>query len=175
MGRSPEAEALRDHSLRCATAAQLLAEMTGALDPDEAYTAGLLHDLGEALLCSLFPEEAERIIWLGHPLRLDREVAAFGVDHAQVGQWILDACHAPPALAHAVQTHHDINFAGDPVALLLHVADVVASARDSSEMASLNSLPAHRLAMLRLSRADLARVHELTSGMVVGRLDRAAA
>ncbi|HEY9284226.1 MAG TPA: HD domain-containing phosphohydrolase [Pyrinomonadaceae bacterium] len=173
--RGPGAEALRDHSLRCAAAAQLLAEMTGALDPGEAYTAGLLHDLGEALLCSLFPEEAEKIIWLGHPLRLDREIAAFGVDHAQVGQWILDACHAPPALARAVQMHHDINLAGDPAALLLHVADAVARAHDSSEMASLDSLPAHRLAMLRLSRADLARAHELTGLTVCGRLDRAAA
>ena len=44
-----------------------------------------------------------------------------------------------------------------------------------SEMASLNALPTHRLATLRLSRADLARVRELTGGTVYGRLDRAAA
>jgi putative nucleotidyltransferase with HDIG domain len=175
VGRGREAEALRDHSLRCAAAARLLAEMTGTLDPDEAYTAGLLHDLGEALLCSLFPEEAEKIIWLGHPLRLDKEIDAFGVDHAQVGQWILDACHASPVLAHAVQTHHDVNLAGDPAALLLHAADAVARAHDSSEMASLDSLPAQRLTALRLTRADLARVHELTGLMVCGGLDREAA
>src|ERR1043166_1326308 len=35
---SYEAEALRDHSRRCATAARLLAERTGVLDPEEAYT-----------------------------------------------------------------------------------------------------------------------------------------
>ena len=138
MRRSPEAEALRDHSRRCAAAAMLLAEKTGALDPDEAYTAGLLHDLGEALLRSLFPEEAENISWLGHPFAVEKEVAAFGVDHAQVGQWILDACGVPATRSFAVQAHHDLDHVNDPAALLLQVADAVAGANDSSEMARLD-------------------------------------
>ncbi|MBA3804569.1 MAG: HDOD domain-containing protein, partial [Acidobacteria bacterium] len=168
-------EVLRDHSRRCATAAMLLAERTGTLNPDEAYTAGLLHDIGEALLRSLFPEEAENIIWLGHPFIVEREVAAFGVDHAQIGQWILDACYVPPPLSFAIQTHHDINHVNDPTALLLHVADIVASANDSSEMASLDALTPNRLALLRLSLADLARVHELTTEIIGERLDYVAA
>jgi len=170
-----DAEVLRDHSLRCATAAMLLAEKTGTLDPDEAYTAGLLHDLGEAMLRSLFPEQAERIFWLGHPFRVEREVAAFGVDHAQVGQWILDACRVPPALAFAVQTHHDIDHVNDPAALLLHTADAVARANDSTEVPTLPSLTPDRLALLKLTRADLARVHETTTVLVGERFDRVAA
>ncbi|MBA3240880.1 MAG: HDOD domain-containing protein [Acidobacteria bacterium] len=172
---SYEAEVLRDHSRRCARAAMLLAERTGFLDPDEAYTAGLLHDLGEALLRSLFPEEAEKIIWLGHPFRVEKEIAAFGVDHAQIGQWILDACNVSPALAFAIQAHHDINHVSDPAPLLLHVADAVASANDSDEVASFETLTTDRLALLRLSRADLTRVHELTTRIVEERFDRVAA
>jgi putative nucleotidyltransferase with HDIG domain len=172
---SYEADELRAHSVRCAVAAMQLAEISGMLDPDEAYTAGLLHDIGEALLCSLFPEEGEKIIWLGHPHRLDREIAAFGVDHAQVGQWILDACNVPPSLSHTVHTHHDINLVSDPAALLLHVADAVARAGDAGELVGLDTLPPHRLALLRLSLADLARVHELTTKIIGGRCDRAAA
>jgi putative nucleotidyltransferase with HDIG domain len=163
---SYEAEVLRDHSRRCATAAMLLAERTGTLDPDEAYTAGLLHDLGEALLRSLFPEEAGNITWLGHPFTVEREVAAFGVDHAQVGQWILDACNVPPALSFTIQAHHDLDHVNEPAALLLQVADAVASANDSSEVANLDALTSDRLALLRLSRADVARVHELTTEIV---------
>ncbi|HEV3468031.1 MAG TPA: HD domain-containing phosphohydrolase, partial [Pyrinomonadaceae bacterium] len=171
---SYEAEALREHARRCATAAMLLAEKTGELDPEAAYTAGLLHDLGEALLRSLFPEEAERIIWLGHPFRLEREVAAFGVDHTQVGQWVVDACHVP-AGALSVQAHHDVRFVNDPAALLLHLADAVADAHDSSEVAALDALTQDRLSPLRLSRADVARVHQLTAELVGERFDRAAA
>nr|QEO74364.1 response regulator [uncultured bacterium] len=170
-----EAEVLRDHSLRCAMAARLLAERTGALDPDFAYTAGLLHDLGDALLRSHFPEEAEKIVWLGHPFRIEKEVATFGVDHAQVGQWILDACRVPQKLALTIQTHHDLTLINDPTSLLLHVADAVASANDSSEVASLDALTPERLDLLGLTRADLARVHELITEKVGERFDGVAA
>jgi putative nucleotidyltransferase with HDIG domain len=170
-----EAEVLRAHSRRCASAAMLLAERTGVLDPEEAYTAGLLHDLGEALLRSLFPEEAENITWLGHPFTAEKEVEAFGVDHAQVGQWILDACGVPAALSFAVQAHHDIEHVNDPAALLLQIADAVACADDSSEMAGFDALAPERLALLRLTPAELARVHELTTEIVNGRFDGVAA
>lgn len=172
---NPEAERLRSHSRRCAAAAMILAEKTGALDPDEAYTAGLLHDLGEALLRSLFPEEAESITWLGHPYAVEKEVAAFGVDHAQIGQWILDACNVPAAYAFAVQAHHDIDHVNDPAALLLQIADAVAGSNDSSEMASLEALAPDRLALLRLTRADIARVHQMTTEMVGERFEGVAA
>jgi putative two-component system response regulator len=172
---SYEAEVLRGHSRRCAAAAMLLAEKTGVLDPDEAYTAGLLHDLGEALLRSLFPEEAENISWLGHPFTVEREVAAFGVDHAQIGQWILDACNVPASRSFAIQAHHDIDHVNDPAALLLQIAAAVADANDSSEMATLEALAPDRLALLRLTRADLARVHEMTTEMVGERFDGVAA
>jgi putative two-component system response regulator len=173
--RNPEASALRDHSRRCAAAAMLLAEKTGALDPDEAYTAGLLHDLGEALLRSLFPEEAESITWLGHPFAVEKEVAAFGVDHAQVGQWILDACGVPATRSFAIQAHHDLDHVNDPAALLLQVADAVAGASDSSELADLDALAPDRLALLRLTRADLARVHEMTTELTGERFEGVAA
>jgi len=172
---NPEAEVLRSHSRRCAAAAMILAEKTGALDPEEAYTAGLLHDLGEALLRSLFPEEAESITWLGHPYAVEKEVAAFGVDHAQIGQWILDACNVPASHTFAVQAHHDIDHVNDPAALLLQIADAVAGANDSSEMASLEELSPDRLALLRLTRSDLARVHQMTTEMVGERFEGVAA
>jgi putative two-component system response regulator len=173
--RGREAEVLCDHSRRCAVAAMLLAERTGALDPEEAYTAGLLHDLGEALLRSLFPEEAENITWLGHPFTAEKEVAAFGVDHAQVGQWILDACGVPATLSFAVQAQHDTDHVNDPAALLLQIADAVACVNDSSEMAGLDALAPERLALLRLTRAELARLHERTTDMAGGRFDVVAA
>lgn len=172
---NPEAEVLRSHSRRCAAAAMLLAEKTGVLDPDEAYTAGLVHDLGEALLRSLFPEEAESISWLGHPYAVEKEVAAFGVDHAQIGQWILDACNVPAAQTFAVQAHHDIDHVNDPAALLLQIADAIASASDSSELSCLEALAPDRLALLRLTRADIARAHQMTTEMVGERFEVVAA
>jgi response regulator RpfG family c-di-GMP phosphodiesterase/HD-like signal output (HDOD) protein len=169
---SYETEALRGHSRRCAAAARLLAEKSGVLNTEDAYAVGLTHDLGEALLHTLFPEEMETIVWLGSAgARSEREVAAFGVDHAQVGQWILEGCGLPPELAFAVQTHHDIIRSNAPAALLLHVADAVAEANDSCELASLETPGAGCLVPLRLRRGDLARIHESVNEEVGERFD----
>ncbi|MGA9997069.1 MAG: HD domain-containing phosphohydrolase [Pyrinomonadaceae bacterium] len=156
-------EQLWEHSVRCAIAARLLAEQTGILEPEEAFALGLLHDIGEVLLRSLFSEEMEKILWLTDDARLDREVAAFGVDHAQVGHWILEACGLPRSLLVAVQAHHDAMRINAPAALLLHVADAIAHANDASEIAAIDSLGSDRLSQLRLTRFDVARVHGLTT------------
>ena len=165
----PDDSQFREHSLRCAVAARLLAEQTGVVAPGDAYTLGLLHDIGEILLCSLFPEEMENIIWLGEDARLEREVAAFGVDHAQIGQWVLEAFRIPRALGAAVQTHHDAMRINAPAALLLHMANVIACADSPTEITALDALGSDRLALLRLSRSNLARIHECTAETVEGR------
>jgi response regulator RpfG family c-di-GMP phosphodiesterase len=159
----------REHSLRCAVAARLLAEQTGILAPDEAYTVGLLHDIGELLLRSLFPVEMENIVWLGEDARVEREVAGFGLDHAQIGEWILEAAGLPRPLGSAIQTHHDAMRINAPAALLLHMANVIACAESPTEIAALDALGSDRLALLRVTRADLARIHERTAETVEGR------
>jgi putative two-component system response regulator len=160
-----------EHSLRTAEAARLLAEQTRILDPEDAYTLGLLHDVGETLLASLFPATATVLAGLGDDERTEYEATAYGVDHAQVSQWVLEACDVPRALASAVQTHHDVACVNDPAALLLHVADAVAHADDPYKIAALDSISTERLYMLRLSRHDLFRIHALTGDALERRLN----
>jgi putative two-component system response regulator len=154
-----EAEKLWEHSLRCASVAEQLAERSKIMAPADAYTLGLLHDIGKFLLRALFPEVMENILWLADSMRTDREVAMFGVDHCQVGQWILEACGLPQHLIAAVQSHHDSPRTGDPSALLLHMADAIARSKDPGEMATHDALSASRLAVLRLTRRDIAEIH----------------
>jgi response regulator RpfG family c-di-GMP phosphodiesterase/HD-like signal output (HDOD) protein len=154
---------LAAYAHRCAIASRLLAEQTALLDPDEAYMLGLTHDLGKLLLLAHFPEEMEHILWVDEEGRSDREIAAFGMDHAGVGQWILQACHVPRALTDAVQAHHAVMRTNAPSALLLHLADAIAHADHSHMIAALNALGTDRLAMLKLTRADLAAIHTRTA------------
>ncbi|HVF50009.1 MAG TPA: HD domain-containing phosphohydrolase [Pyrinomonadaceae bacterium] len=149
----------REHSVRAAAAARLLAERTSLLDADDAYLLGLLHDVGEMLLHSLFPAEMRGMEGLEEDARLAREVEAFGVDHAQIGQWVLESCGLPRTLTAIVQTHHDVLRVNAPSALLLHVANVIARADSSHKAASLDVLGSDRLAMLGLNRTDLATIH----------------
>ena len=129
-------EKLWEHSLRAAGAARMIAGQTGIVNPGDAYTLGLLHDVGEALLGSLFPATAAVLAGLDEGERVEYEAASYGVDHAQVGQWALEACGVPPALSSAAQTHHDVACANDPAALLLHVANAVAHATDPFKLAA---------------------------------------
>jgi putative nucleotidyltransferase with HDIG domain len=154
-----EGDDLWEHSLRCAQAARLLADKTALMDSEEAYSLGLLHDIGTILLRSLFPEEAGGMEGLEDEERGEREVATFGVDHAQVGQWVLEACGVPRALTTIVQTHHDVARTNTPAALLLHVADAVAHADTPFKVAALDTISTDRLYMLRLNRHDLFRIH----------------
>lgn len=146
-------------SLRAAEAARLLAAHTHVVDEDEAYTLGLLHDIGEALLHALFPSEMEPLGSLAPEARIEREVEIFGVDHAQVGEWIIEACGLSRELAAAVQSHHDAVRINAPVALLLHTADAVALVDETCNFGALDSLGSDRLAMLGLNRSVLADVH----------------
>jgi response regulator RpfG family c-di-GMP phosphodiesterase/HD-like signal output (HDOD) protein len=170
-GGAPPADELWEHSLRAAEAARLIAEQTSILDPKAAYTLGLLHDVGQTLLASLFPATAALLTKFDASERAEYEAASYGVDHAQVGQWVLEACGVPRHLAAAVQMHHDVAYTGDPAALLLHIADRVAHADDPYEVAALDSISTERLYMLRLSRTDLFRVHALTGDALERRLN----
>ncbi len=150
------------HSIRTANAARLLAEHTRILNPDEAYLLGLLHDLGGALLHSLFQVEMEIASLISDPaIRCERECAAFGVDHCDVGQWLFENYGLPRRLALAVQSHHDALRINSPSALLLHLADALAHADTFNEFILLEDLGPERLALLRLKRKDLEDVHKV--------------
>jgi putative two-component system response regulator len=165
-----EDEGLWEHSLRCAEAARLIAEKTALINDEEAYSLGLLHDIGRVLLRSLFPEEMKEMEGFEDDERIEREVAAFGVDHAQVGQWVLESCGVPRALTSFVQTHHDVMRTNTPGALLLHVANAIARADDPFKVAALNTIGSERLYMLSLSRHDLFRIHTSLDSVLEQRL-----
>ncbi len=167
--RQPEAENLRERALRCAMAAKLLAAHTLVMSEDEAYTLGLLHGIGELLLRALFPEEMLMMSGLPDEERAEQEVGFFGVDHAQVGQWVLELCGLPRELTVAVQAQQWLMRINDPAALLLHVANSIGSADAAYKVASLDNLGTDRGALLGLSRAELADIHGRMSAMVEGR------
>lgn len=168
-------EQLLEHSLRCAVAAELLAEKTAIMQPAEAYTLGLLHDMGEVLVGWLFPDEMKIVHSLQGEPRTDREVSAFGVDHAQVGQWILESCGIPRHLAAAVQTHHDALRINATIASLLHLANCIAEADTPRQVMTLDPLGSDNLTRLGLSRSDLTTIHARTLECMADKLADACA
>ena len=96
-------------SIASALSAQLLARLSGAVDPHRAYTAGLLQDIGELCIARFLPEEAAAVtaaIARGED-RLLAERATLGLDHAEIGARLAEQWGLPAALVDAIRMHHE--------------------------------------------------------------------
>lgn len=114
------------HSLCVAETARTLAAETHLASPDEAYLAGLLHDVGELLLLYSLPEYAEMLSTCSGENQLpELEQLLFGGGHAATGAWLIDRWRLDSTLADAILFHHcpDDEIAQvDPLSRLLWVA-----------------------------------------------------
>jgi HD-like signal output (HDOD) protein len=159
----PAPEVLNTHSsraLRRAVAAQMLTAHTDVIHPDEAYTLGLLYDVGETVLFDSFPNEMLSLDDFDGKARLRRQVELFGIDVAQISRQMLEVCGIPAALAAAVENRQDSMSIENPAALLLHIADVLSSAKTGNKTAALSAVGSEMLEVLHLSRADLHKIYE---------------
>lgn len=118
------------HSVTSAAAAAALARRVG-VQSNEAFSAGLLHDIGSALVFRRAPRRYDSVV---ERLQADpaltlveAEREEFGVTHAEVGAAALGVMRFPPDMVDAIGSHHD-----DPAQVssalgrLLIAADAVA-------------------------------------------------
>lgn len=98
---------LWQHSFEAALASSLIAERTGIAKKEEAFLAGLIHDLGRAILYQIYGEKYQRVSAEGADEGLsERETKAFGANHSQVGAWFIDKFRFPRECVLAVEYHH---------------------------------------------------------------------
>ncbi|GAG29518.1 unnamed protein product, partial [marine sediment metagenome] len=80
----------------------------GFTPPEEAFLAGLLHDIGKLAMVT-FDAEFVRELLLKHPSEkrcLEMEHAHFGMDHAETGSEILSRWGLPELFRHVAGQHH---------------------------------------------------------------------
>jgi len=125
-----DAEGFWEHSFGCALVAEILSKMVRYRAKGEAFTAGVLHDIGKIALDQFMPSRFERVIrtvraGTMHIARAEREV--LGVTHAEVGGWLAQLWHLPHHLTESLLLHHDPGKAEiDPtLTAIVHLADVV--------------------------------------------------
>jgi putative nucleotidyltransferase with HDIG domain len=95
------------HAVATAAASSVVAELC-RLDSHAAFSAGLLHDIGVALLFREFPGEYGRLLLVapGEEERIAAESETFGISHPEVGAVVLEACRFPEGFVAGVAEHH---------------------------------------------------------------------
>ena len=77
--------------------------------PDEAYIAGLLHDVGKLFLAASRPDIWEKVAELEQAEKLasfEAENAEWGMDHALIGAAVLHNWKLPLVLTEPINLHH---------------------------------------------------------------------
>lgn len=99
------------HSLAVACAARRLARARRAagLDPEDAFVAGLLHDIGKVALDTVFPKAYDRIAAQANQSRgdiADSERLILGADHTVAGRRLAERWRLPKNLQEVIWLHH---------------------------------------------------------------------
>lgn len=118
------------HQVDVAHVAQALAVQAGATDPDELFTAGLLHDLGKMITAIHQPDHWRAVQTLARkkniPLHQAEELH-WGLDHALIGALTLKTWYLPASLTEPINWHHNPDLAQEHAsqARLLRLADAL--------------------------------------------------
>ena len=103
------ADALWQHSLSTATFAEKIARAVSYAHPEDAYVAGLLHDIGKLILDQFIIKDYHQITNImksqnKHVWEVEEKL--FGIDHAGVGGLMAEKWKLPRNLINSIRYHH---------------------------------------------------------------------
>lgn len=134
-GPNPQ-EALWKHAVATAAAARFIAESVGKVNSEEAYIAGLMHDIGKVALELLRSAEYQKVAKQMQENGAESDCALeekyCGMDHTAVGAILAERWTLPAGLRAAVQYHHDPAMAANQptpirrIIAITNAADIVA-------------------------------------------------
>ena len=102
---------LWEHALAVGCISQHIAQAHRRSDSEEAFMAGLLHDIGRPILDQMLGDQYAEVIALVKDgvaaSLLSAEQRVFRFDHTDIGFVAVSGWGFPPAIAEAIRFHHD--------------------------------------------------------------------
>lgn len=130
------------HSLTVAVMAREVAKAIDYSQPEEAYLAGLLHDVGRLALLSAAPNEYVRNFLMQDTADLCAVEQRFlQISHAEAGAWLIDRWNLDSFLSDSVLYHHEDTARlkdAHPLIRIVHLAHLMAD-HDVSEPLAVNA------------------------------------
>jgi putative nucleotidyltransferase with HDIG domain len=122
------------HSLGCAMVCRKFAEKLKGADSDEAYMAGLLHDIGFLVNCLAFPEEFSLAMEQAHKNGIpfdEAESATMGFTHQDTGAALARQWNLSSNLVQVIAHHHapEQSKSVKPLVALVHLCDLLCRMR----------------------------------------------
>ncbi len=155
------------HSVACATATRLLAKQVGLGLPDEAFLAGLIHDIGILVeIQARRPKFTQALELLGgeQPMTLRQaEQQCIGADHQQFGAGLCRTWKFPSSFAYVTGFHHQpmvLPEKNRTLTALVSVADIVVAQQEIGFVGTVETteLPAELMDWLKLSSQSVDEV-----------------
>ncbi len=141
------------HSIAVAECARHLANCTG-INPDLAFTAGLLHDIGDILIAMLFPDKFSQLIKISTTFKIEAEQQLLGFNHTVIGGKAAQYWNLPVVIQEAIEQHETPpNFnTGKSLELLVYTANLLILKAEQSD----KSLIEQPLSILNVSNDQAA-------------------
>jgi HD-like signal output (HDOD) protein len=117
--------AIWNRSLEAAQICERLAVCSGDSSRNEAFLAGLMHDIGSLLISQMsetIQQEYESLVQNGCPLTQVEQVL-FGVTHAEIGAHVLRHWKLNEAIVTAVGHHHRVSRSSSRLTGLLYLTE----------------------------------------------------
>jgi putative nucleotidyltransferase with HDIG domain len=123
------------HSLATAFGSRMLAKRLhnrGMVDPDTAFSAGLLHDIGKIIMSCFLIEEYRKFTYMREQdhksLSHEIEERSLGYTHAQIGSLLAAQWKLPHKLSEAIEFHHQPQLAASeaPIPHIVYLANYLA-------------------------------------------------
>jgi HD-like signal output (HDOD) protein len=116
------------HSVATGIGAKLLAQYMNYPYREEAYIAGLMHDIGKLIFDRYLAERYLEVIELAGIQEIsfvEAESKVLGYDHAQIGGLVIASWELPARFVEAVTFHHTPSLAKDfrELAYIVHMAN----------------------------------------------------
>ena len=121
------------HSLQVAVAARAIAGLMSGVSTEQAYTAGLLHDIGRFVMFEGAAADLSRVDetqWHSPQQLLDAEHSLLGYDHVQLGVLVCRRWCIPETITEVVRLHHaypgeHASVSIGPIVAAVQLADLV--------------------------------------------------